>query len=125
MIAPRRAARMLRSMMAKSWTLSRLHYRCRGIRLAGRPEEERNPETPERHGSGRGVPRETEHRVTAVSPRDPPEADRATGPHLHTPEVLLEAHLIQDPLHEVGFTHRRAPDRDEYVGVGSPPQVLE
>ena len=40
MIAPRRAARMLRSLMAKSWTLSRLHYRCRGIRLAGRPEEE-------------------------------------------------------------------------------------
>ena len=40
MITLRPATRMLRSLMARSWALSRLHYRCRGIRLAGRPDEE-------------------------------------------------------------------------------------
>ncbi len=32
--------RRLRRLLAKSWTLSRIYYRLRGLRLTGRPEED-------------------------------------------------------------------------------------
>ncbi len=32
--------RRLRRLLAKSWTLSRIYYRLRGVRLTGRPEED-------------------------------------------------------------------------------------
>ncbi len=40
MIKLRPAIRMLRSVISKSWVLSRFYYRWHGIRLTGRPDEE-------------------------------------------------------------------------------------
>ncbi len=40
MIKLRRAVRMPRSVIGRSWVLSRFYYRWHGIRLTGRPDEE-------------------------------------------------------------------------------------